>query len=131
MKPWKMVPLVLLLFGCGSVSATVSNRVSTSTKRLPADATQSPEPIKLNSGPFTLTVFYPADDAVVDNPQLTVLGEVSSDAVVTINEATHIVYAGPFRQTISLAEGLNTIQIIASDMDGNEVEAVLTVTYQP
>jgi hypothetical protein len=131
MKPWKMIPLVLVIFGCSSVSGIISTRASTRTKGIPASVTETPNPMKYSSGPFTLTIFSPVDDAVVHQPQVTLLGEVSSDAVVTINETTNFFYQGSFSQTVSLEEGINAIQIVASDMEGNEVDAILTVTYQP
>jgi hypothetical protein len=131
MKSWKILPLIILLFGCESVTSIVSTSATARTKRIPEDAADTPAPMKFTSGPFTLTIFSPADEAVVNEPQVTLLGEVSSDAVVTINESTNIIYAGRFSETVPLEEGINTIQIVASDMDGNEVDVVLTVSYQP
>ncbi len=58
-------------------------------------------------------------------------GEISADAVLTVNDEIYLLEAGEFSEPVTLQEGLNAIQITASDMDGNIVELVLTITYQP
>jgi hypothetical protein len=83
------------------------------------------------NGPFTLTIFSPQDKATVSTQSMDLKGEVSSDAVLTINNETYVLNPGAFTQPVSLEEGLNAIQIVASDMNGNEVDLILTITYQP
>ncbi len=135
MRQWRLILFILLvslIFGCGVVPTAVSNlTVTQDNGSSSADTQQVSTPIKVSSGPFTLTVFSPADQAILSNPQVEIQGEVSSDAVVTINEDTYVINTGPFKQTVTLEEGLNNIQIVASDMDGNEVDLILTITYQP
>ena len=88
-------------------------------------------PIVLTTGSFTLTVTSPADQAVVAKPGVELRGKVSDAAVLTVNDDTYLLEAGAFTETVQLQEGINAIQIVASDMDGNEVDLILTVTYQP
>jgi hypothetical protein len=131
MQVGKFIPLAFFIFGCGLMPLSVSDQAATQNGPLPSDTPPASTPMKLSTGPFTLTIFSPADQAVVNQPQVDIHGEVSADAVVTINEDTYVFNAGPFKQTIQLEEGLNSIQIVASDMDGNEVDLILTITYQP
>jgi hypothetical protein len=130
-KLWKLFPVVLLIGGCGLATSSIASQTGTQTGAPPVGASQSPIPLKISNGPFTLTILSPVDQAEVAEPQVEIRGEVSSDSVVTINETTNIIDAGTFSQTVPLEEGLNTIQIVASDMDGNEVDLILTITFQP
>jgi hypothetical protein len=131
MQVKKFIPLAFLLFGCGLMPLSVSTQAATQNGPLPTDTPPASTPMKLSTGLFTLTIFSPADQAVVNQPQVDIRGDVSADAVVTINEDTYVFNSGPFKQTIPLEDGLNSIQIVASDMEGNEVDLILTVTYQP
>ena len=81
--------------------------------------------------PLSMTIDSPLDKAVVSSANLTITGKVSRQAVLTINDTTYLVPAGPFSEPYTLAQGPNTIQIVASDTSGNEVDLILTVTYQP
>jgi len=131
MQVKKLIPLVVLLFGCGLMPSSVYVQTATQNGALSADTPLASTPMASSSGSFTLTIFSPADQSVVSQPQVDIQGEVSADAVVTINDDTYIFNAGRFEQTVQLEEGLNSIQIVASDMDGNEVDMILTLTYQP
>jgi hypothetical protein len=86
----------------------------------------------LNSGPATVQVLSPQDGAVVNTPQVQVTGTSSPGSVVSINEVILIVGAdGQFTATVPLDEGLNLIEIIASNDSGSETSVELTVTYEP
>lgn len=81
---------------------------------------------------LVLQVTSPADEATVTSASLTVTGQTKAGATVTVNEELAAVNAsGNFSATVTLAEGINTIDVIASDVDGNIVTATLTVTYLP
>jgi hypothetical protein len=58
-------------------------------------------------------------------------GNVSRDAVLTINDEIYVLPPGDFSIPLTLEEGPNALEIVASDTDGNEVDLILTVTYQP
>lgn len=86
----------------------------------------------MNSGPLTLQVLSPQDGATVNTSQITVSGTASPGEVVTVNDNIILVGAdGKFQTTISLDEGPNLIEIIASNNAGNETSVELTVTYEP
>ena len=87
-----------------------------------------PEP----SGTLWLQVLSPQDEAVVNIPQVDVIGSAPAEAVVSINDEILIVGNDQqFQTTISLEEGPNLIEIVASDDNGNQASLLLTVTYEP
>jgi hypothetical protein len=131
MRRWLWFPILLFLFGCGLKPSAISGRSATRNGSPPADTLQAATPLELSSGPFTLTIFSPADQALVTEPQVEIRAELSAEAVVSIDEDTYVFEAGTFSQTVPLEEGLNSVQIVASDMDGNEVDLILTITFQP
>jgi hypothetical protein len=60
------------------------------------------------------------------------MGSAPAGAVITVNDDILIVGNDQqFKTTISLDEGPNLIEIIASDDNGNEMPILLTVTYEP
>ena len=74
----------------------------------------------------------PADGATVSSPQVTVAGSAAPGAVVTVNNDILIVGAnGLFLHNMTLAQGPNVIEVIASDMSGSQMSADLVVTYLP
>ena len=80
------------------------------------------------SGILWLQVLSPQDEAVVNTPQV----DVTAGAVISINDEILIVGDdGQFKTTVSLDEGPNLIEIIASDNNGNETSLILAVTYEP
>ena len=79
-----------------------------------------------------LQILSPQDEAVVNIPQVDVMGSAPAGAVITVNDDILIVGNDQqFKTTISLDEGPNLIEIIASDDKGNEMPILLTVTYEP
>lgn len=105
-----------------------------STNAGAASATQptAPPATSAPAGGVLLQVLSPQDGAVVNTQQITVSGMASSGAVVTVND--DILIAGPdgqFQDVVTLTDGINLIEVIASDTSGNEASAELTVTYEP
>jgi hypothetical protein len=91
----------------------------------------SPTAITAEAG-LWLQILSPSDEAVVDAPQVDVSGSAPAGTVISINDDILIVGADlQFKSTVSLEEGPNLIEIIASDENGNETSALLTVTYEP
>ncbi len=86
----------------------------------------------LNSGPVSLRVDSPQEDATVNAPQIQVSGMASPGAVVTVNDIILIAGAdGRFTATVPLDEGPNLIEVIASNDSGDEKAIELTVIYEP
>jgi hypothetical protein len=81
---------------------------------------------------FWFQVLSPLDEAVVDAPEVEVTGSAPAGSVISVNDEILIVGADlQFKTTISLEEGPNLIEIVASDEIGNELTVLLTVTYEP
>ncbi len=116
-KLLRLLPLVFWLAAC--------------TGGAGKDSIASKTPIQQNSGTFTLTITSPADLAIVTQSPIDLKGKVNETAVLTVNDDTYLVQKGAFTEPVQLEEGANTIQIVASDMDGNEVDMILSITYQP
>jgi hypothetical protein len=127
----KFLLIVFLLAGCSTAPHVSGNPGSGTETTLAANPGQAQPAITASNGPFTLTLFSPADQTVLSKSPVEIRGQVSEDAVLTINQTAFVLTAGTFTKTIPLDTGLNSVQIVASDMDGNEVDLVLTLTYQP
>jgi hypothetical protein len=98
----------------------------------PGTPAAASEGLSKTSGSLTVTVFEPEDGAVVNTDRVKVKGEAPPETVVTINDDILIVEdGGMFESEVGLDEGPNVIEIVASDLDGNEVDFMITVTYEP
>jgi hypothetical protein len=118
MKYWLILLLVLGLAAC-------SGPMPTSASNTPASAAPT-------SNPLGLRILSPEDNAVVHAPQVEVAGEAPADLVITIDDEIVLVdETGIFSITVPLEEGPNLIQIVASNVGGNEASIDLIVTYEP
>jgi hypothetical protein len=83
------------------------------------------------TGNIWLQMTSPQDGDTVKTPQVDVMGMAPAGAVVSVND--DIIVVGDdqqFKSTVSLDEGPNLIEIIASDDNGNETDLELTVVYE-
>ena len=95
-------------------------------------ATLSPTPWEEVAGALWVRILSPSDNEIVNVPSVEVQGEAPVDTVLSINDEILIVSSDQvFSLPVALEEGVNVIEIVASDNDGNEVSFILTVTYQP
>jgi hypothetical protein len=84
------------------------------------------------SGSLTVKLLEPQDGSAVDTNVVRVKGEAPPETVVTVNDDILVVESdGKFEIDVQLEEGPNVIEIVASDLEGNEVSFEITVTYQP
>ena len=89
-------------------------------------------PLVLSSGSLVVTLTSPADETVVSTPQVDVAGQAPVETVISIGDSITVVDAsGQFSIPVPLEEGPNSLDIVASDPDGNQVSVTLTVTYDP
>jgi len=118
--------LAATLAACGIANAAVP-RVLTAAAH-PSAAT----PIVVTQGPLSVSITSPANDAVVNTPQVTVTGMAPPDTVITVNDTIVVVDAtGQFSTTLDLDTGPNELVIKASDAAGDETDSQLIVTYEP
>jgi len=133
--------LILLLTACNPTPTMVPSAPTTnSVTSLPQEVIPSTDiqPTSTlistpeSSGTLWLQVLSPQDEVVVNTPQMDVIGSAPAGAVVSVNDEILLVGVdGQFKTTISLDEGPNLIEVVASDDTGNETYLLLTVTYEP
>ena len=86
----------------------------------------------VGSGDVPIQILSPLDGAVVNTPQVEIVGLTSAGAVVSVNDDILIVGSdGQFKIVVALDEGPNVVEIIASDAAGNEGYILLSVFYEP
>jgi len=81
-----------------------------------------------SQGNLLLKVIQPADASTINTDTVTVKGQTVPGATVCVNDETDVADAnGNFSITVTLESGLNAIDIIAFDDNGNDGEVVLLV----
>jgi len=140
----KSLPLLLLLTACASVAPVTSTvppaavepaATSIEVATTPAE-TATPTilgtALQWTSGSLVFTLESPVDDAIVAEPQTSLVGTTTVETILSVNDAIYILPAGqPFSIPLPLLEGPNALGIVASDYSGDFIEFVLTVIYQP
>ena len=92
----------------------------------------TPEPTPTPKPEFFLTVTQPADNSIIDADKVEVKGRTSPGAVVSVNgELAEVDEEGNFTMMVVLEEGPNIIEVIASDLEGNEESRTLVIIYAP
>lgn len=82
--------------------------------------------------PFFLVVTEPSDQSIVSTSRLSVVGKTSPGAVVTVNDVgVSVGEAGDFSTVITLEQGPNIIEVVASGLQGRVLSAVIAVIYRP
>jgi hypothetical protein len=86
----------------------------------------------LQSGNLVLTVLSPTDGEIVTSSPIEVIIVSSVETVFTINGDLFVLAAGKASTyLVSLMAGFNSIELVASDYLGNQVETVISVVYEP
>lgn len=104
----------------------------------PAEATTAPVPpaqgdssAPLPSGGWQVTL-YTANEVEVSTQPFVLQGSAPAGTVISINEQILVVdSSGAFNVEIPLEEGPNLVEVIASNAAGEEVDYLLTITYNP
>jgi len=131
----------LLVIACISTPAPAPAGTLPPTSEIPAtstgtvQSTPTPQPganPTVASGTLWLNILSPLDQAVVDVAQIEVVGQAPPGTVVSINDEILVVGPeGQFTTAVTLVEGPNVLEIVASDAEGTEIDTILTVVYQP
>ncbi|HEY6871276.1 MAG TPA: Ig-like domain-containing protein [Geobacteraceae bacterium] len=83
----------------------------------------------LDTKPPVITVTAPADKSYTNNPQLVVKGALDdATAVLTVNGVQAALNSTDFEQGVTLAQGLNTVTLSATDPAGNTAIKTVTIT---
>lgn len=84
-----------------------------------------------DSGLF-LTVTQPANESIINTDRVEVIGITAPGAVVSVNgNPTKVDEEGNFTMMVVLEEGPNLIEVIASDVQGNQESHPLALIYVP
>ena len=85
-----------------------------------------------SSTSVTLNINQPQDETTVSTSTVQVKGVTTGDATVDVNGSMVDVGAdGAFSTTVTLEQGPNSIQVTASDSQGNENSQIISVIYAP
>ncbi len=129
------IALVITIGACSSSDTTDPTPTPTATTAV-EEATPTPEPTatpRPTPEPLSLTITTPENQSSVDIPEIEVAGETLLTAIVSVNgELVDVEADGTFSTTITLDEGINNIEIVASHLDGTEeLSEILMVAYMP
>ena len=81
---------------------------------------------------FSLIVTQPLENNITSNDEIEVKGQTASGAVVTVNgELAEVDNQGNFTTLVFLEEGPNLIEVVASDLEGNQESHTLVTIYEP
>ena len=79
-----------------------------------------------------LTILEPANESIVETSTVIIRGKTVADAIISVNgEPVDVGTSGNFSWQVTLDEGPNVFDIIATDEDGNEVDAQLVISFSP
>ena len=105
---------------------------ATATDAINESATASVT-LKIDKTAPALAITSPANNSTVTNSSLVVSGTVSDSlsgvSAVTCNGAAATVQSGTFSCTVTLANGSNTITVLATDVAGNSSTQSVTVSF--
>lgn len=132
-----LMALALIFTACTRPAAPVSAPAPTSTPVAAQAPAALPTPIGVASlapkeAPtgFFLEIITPKDESVIQESSVQVRGRTVPDAVVSVNgQPVEVDGSGNFSVTITLEQGPNSIEVIASDFRGNQQSRVISLIY--
>jgi hypothetical protein len=136
---WKNLTTICVLFIAGCSTATQHAPLQPPQVGITQveitdseDGASSSPHLILQSGNLSLSVLSPQDGAVVNSSPVEVIVVSNVETVFTINGDLFVLAAGQESAFLmSLAEGFNTIELVASNYEGDQVATILTVIYEP
>lgn len=121
-----MLVLVVALAGCSQQSAETSTE-STTAVAVPTETT-TVTPEDASDTALFLEVFTPVEKSTVDTETVSVTGKTSPVAIVSVNGTLLKVAAdGTFSTDVQLKPGPNVIQVVASNISGEQVGKVIAL----
>ncbi len=111
------------------VPATTTPVPPTATPQPTATPTATPDAL----GAFFLDILDPVEgDAIVSVNTFEVVGRTSVDALVSVgDEFVDVAIDGTFTRTVTLDEGPNIVEVVASTAAGDTDSIVLIIIYEP
>lgn len=88
--------------------------------------------LRIDTTPPFLTLFAPADGAIVENAAVTILGASEKNVVIELNgQDVPVASDGGFLADLTLQPGKNTFVLVAIDAAGNRSEKSQVIEYRP
>ena len=120
------------ILGCTQASATSTATPTATTTPAPTATAISLPAATVTPEPFFLVVTEPQGDSIVTSNPISVAGSTTPDAVVSINgEAVEVDIDGAFSTQVTLEEGPNVIEVVASNLQGDQESVILALIYLP
>lgn len=138
--PLLVLTLAALACSLPAVTPIASGSTPGGAQPLPGDSVPAGETPAMappasgptGSGTLSLRILSPADGSVVNTSIVEIVGEAPAGSVISIGDDILIVGAdGIFKHIVTLEEGPNVIEILASDASGNESFVMLGIFYEP
>jgi uncharacterized protein YfaP (DUF2135 family) len=111
-----------------------ANGSSNPNEQNPALSTNTPAVVQgsTEDGALWVKIDEPLDGAVVNTAQIDLKGHAAVGTTISINDdIQYLESSEEFTTKLNLTSGSNLIEIVASDVQGNEVDLYLTVYYEP
>lgn len=115
-----------------TTAPTPSPTTAPTPRRTQPPATPSPSPVLTPTPaaevPLSLTIDSPASESIVKDRDIAIRGRTKPDAVVTVgNTNAEVDENGNFTASVTLIEGINVVEVLASDLTGSTQGQVLVV----
>lgn len=134
-----LVGVLVMLTGCfqvversGATTPATVTATSTATSSLTATPATTRPPTPPPPSQLFLDVRGPAEGTTVHSDVVVAHGVTNSGTSVEINsEVTPVDEDGGFQTVVTLSSGVNVIEVVATDAQGNRETKVVTVTSRP
>ena len=129
-----LLVLLIVLVACGRSRAPAVPTLTPAATLASSTATSTPAGVPaVSPSALSLVITAPQDEVVVKDAVTRVVGRSSPDAVVSVNGkiVRTMDIEGNFSTLVSLVEGPNLLEVIATDYRGGQASEVLTVIYTP
>lgn len=132
-----LVIITIGILGCSQASATptpppTSTSVSPTATAVPTATAPALPTAPPTVEPLSLLVTEPIGDSIVNVSPIAVTGSTTPDAVVSINgESVEVNIEGAFTAQITLVEGPNVVEVVASNLQGDQESVILALIYLP
>ena len=128
MKKYLVLLTVFLIIICGCGESKPSPQAPQEPKAPQAPASSESS----QSQDLLLELTEPQDESLLHTSPVNVSGVTSPDAQVSINgQLVDVDEQGNFAAMVEMEEGPNTIEITATDSEGNEESRILSLIYIP
>ena len=123
------IALILVMGACSSDTDSTPTPAPTAAPTATPTPTETPRP---TPAPLSLDITSPEDESIVATSEVEVAGTTLPTAIVSVNGTLVTVRDdGGFSTTVTLEEGPNTIEVVASTVADEQVDEVIMVIYIP